>query len=137
MSINDCCTIYVIWNYSLQYVFKGIPVVYLENREEKDDSWWFTMSIKSIPSPCNVQWSIKEKNSDSFKIIDTNAEEFRGTSNSLSGPVLVIKQCEKLQTHLFQIEVQNFIGSCEKTIQGENLKFNPQQLNTYTNFIVF
>lgn len=114
----------------MKYLFKGIPVVFLEKREKKDNNWWFTMTIKSIPSPCNIQWNIKEKNSDSFKIIDANAEEFRGTSNSLPCPVLVIKQCDKLQTHSFQIEVHNFIGSCKKIIQGENLKYILLQLNT-------
>lgn len=82
------------------------------------------MTIKSIPSPCFVQWIMKEKNSDSFEILDVNAEEYRGTSNSLPRPVLVIKHCEKLQTYFFQIEVVNFIGSCKKTIQGKNSIYN-------------
>lgn len=82
------------------------------------------MTIKSIPSPCFVQWSKKKKNSDSFQKIDANAHEYRGTSNSLPRPVLVIKQCEKLQTNSFQIEVQNFIGNCKKTIQGKKLIYN-------------
>lgn len=94
----------------------------MEKCEKKeDDSWWFTLKIKSIPSPSFVQWSKKEKNSDSFHKIDANAQEYKGTSNSLPRPVLVIKQCEKLQTNSFQIEAQNFIGSCKKIIQGKNL----------------
>lgn len=67
---------------------------------------------------------MKEKNSDSFEILDVNAEEYRGTSNSLPRPVLVIKHCEKLQRYFFQIKVENFIGSCNKTIQGKNSLYN-------------
>lgn len=65
-------------------------------------------------------------NSDSFKVIDINAAEYKGTSNTLPNPVLVIKQSEQLQTHCFQIEVQNFIGSRKKTITGDTNPLNLQ-----------
>lgn len=85
----------------------------------EDGSWCFTMTIKSIPSPCFVQWRLKEANDDSFKILDVNSEDYGGTLNTLPNPVLVIRQSEQLQTHCFQIEVQNFIDNCKKILQGK------------------
>lgn len=101
----------------MKIYFEGFPDVLFENCETKEDnSRLFTVKITSIPSPCFVQWSMQETNSDSFKVIDIHAAEYKGTSDTLPNPVLVIKQSEQLQTHCFQIEVQNFIGSCKKTI---------------------
>lgn len=98
----------------------GNPDVFLEKCVRKeDDSWWFTMKIKSIPSPCFVQWTVKEKEYDSFKEIDINADDYKGTSISLPYPVLVVKKSEQLQTSCFQIEVRNYIGSCKKSIRGD------------------
>lgn len=97
----------------------GDPDIFMDKSvKEENGRWWFTVTIQSIPSPCFVQWSMRKQNSDSFKVIDINAEEYKGTSNTLPHPVLVIKQSE-LQTHCFRLEVQNFIGNCEKTIQGD------------------
>lgn len=94
----------------------------MEKCEEKEDgSRWFTVTTKSIPSPCFVQWSMTEKNSNTFKVIDVSVEDYKGTSNSLPHPVLVINHSKQLKTHCFQIEVQNFIGSCKKTIPGISL----------------
>lgn len=90
------------------------------------------MKIKSIPSPCFVQWTVKEKEYDSFKEIDINADDYKGTSISLPYPVLVVKKSEQLQTSCFQIEVRNYIGSCKKSIRGKRMSsiFN----NTYKSF---
>lgn len=76
------------------------------------------MTIKSIPEPCLVQWRKREKNGDRFQPINVNAEEFKGSSCSFPHPVLVVKQKEQLENFYFQIEIKNFIGTCEKTIQG-------------------
>lgn len=105
-----------------QYLFKGIPDVLLEKCEEKEDgSRWYKVTTKSIPSPCFVQWTMAEKNNNSFEVIDVSVEDYKGTSNSLPHPVLVINHSKQLQTHLFQIEVRNFIGSCKKIIPGISL----------------
>lgn len=76
------------------------------------------MTIKSIPEPFLVQWRKKEKKSDMFQPINVIAKEFEGSSCSFPHPVLVIKEREQLENFTFQIKIQNFIGTCEKTIQG-------------------
>lgn len=74
------------------------------------------MTIKSIPEPVLVQWRKREKNSNRFQPINVIAKEFEGSSCSFPYPVLVIRQREQLEN--FQIKIQNFLGTCEKTIQG-------------------
>lgn len=86
---------------------------------KKDGSQWFTVAIQSIPEPLLVQWSKKEKNGDTVQLINVNAEEYKGSSRSLPQPVLVVKQRELLENFNFQIEVQNFVGTCEKTMHGK------------------
>ncbi|XP_065927180.1 uncharacterized protein [Magallana gigas] len=98
----------------------NIPEVIFANFDEKDDgTQWVTVTIKSIPEPILVQWRKREKNSNRFQPINVNAEEFKGSSCSFPHPVLVIKQREQLQLEnsTFQIKIQNFIGTCKKTIQ--------------------
>lgn len=96
-----------------------IPEVIFAKVDEKEDgTQWVTLSIKSIPEPFLVQWRKKEKNSDMFQPINVNAKEFDGSSCSFPYPVLVIRQREQLKNITFQIKIQNFIGTCEKTIQG-------------------
>lgn len=87
-------------------------------KKKEDGSCWFTLTIKSIPAPTFVQWSIKEKSSIKFNQLDTNAVKFKGTSSSLPHPVLVIKHEDMQEKYCFQIEVGNFIGSRKKIIPG-------------------
>lgn len=87
--------------------------------EKKGDSYWFAVTIRAIPAPSFVQWSVKGKDNDTFEVIDINAEKYKGTSNSLPSPVLVVKEVVELETCCFQIEVQNFIGSCKRVIPGK------------------
>lgn len=97
-------------------IILGIPDVTMEEPEIKEDgTYLIKVTIKSIPEPDFVQWSIKEKNGDEFEPIDVNMENFKGTSNSLPNPVLIIRQLDELEKYCFQIEVRNFIGSCKRT----------------------
>lgn len=47
-----------------------------------------------------------------------NAEEYKGSSNSLPCPVLVIRQTEL--ENQYHLEVNNFVGSTIKEINGKN-----------------
>lgn len=78
------------------------------------------MTIKSVPVPHFVKWSIKENNSNTFEPINVNAAEYIGTSNSFPHPVLVVKHLEKLDNCIFEIEVKNRIGKVKKVISGNN-----------------
>lgn len=66
-----------------------------------------------------------DKKNNSFEVIDVGVEDYKGTSNSLPHPVLVINHSKQLQTHLFQIEVRNFIGSCKKIIPDNTNRETP------------
>lgn len=103
----------------------GVPEIILESTEKKKDgSCWFTLTIKSIPAPTFVQWSIKEKSSIKFNQLDTNAVQYKGTSSSLPHPVLVIKHEDIQEKYCFQIEVGNFIGSRKKIIPDDLIPDN-------------
>lgn len=78
--------------------------------ERKDGDLCFTMKIKSALVPHLVQWKIKENNSKTFKPLDVNAVDYKGTSHSFPNPVLVIKHKPILETCSFELEVQNRIG---------------------------
>lgn len=95
-----------------------VPDVLLANPKKNGDSHYFSVTIRAIPAPCFVQWNVKQKDDDTFQAIDVNAEKYKGTSNLLPYPVLVVKQAE-LETCCFQIIVHNFIGSCTRVIPGK------------------
>lgn len=97
--------------------FTGAPDIVLEEcKEEADGSQIFFVTITSIPKAYSIQWQVTDNNSDTFTTLDENAEEYRGTSNSIPNPVLVIKRKEQLKNNIFQIEVHNLIGSRRKKI---------------------
>lgn len=100
-----------------------IPQVCLKRSENQDGSQVFTMVIKSIPAAYLAQWKVKGKDDDIFKLVDVNAEEYKGTSNSLPCPVLVVKKKEQLQNKRFHIEVDNFVGSRTTEISGRKNPF--------------
>lgn len=94
----------------------SIPDVFMaEPKTKEDGTHMITVTIKSIPEPYFVRWSLKEKHSDAFKPIDVNTEKYKGTSNYLPHPVLIASHLDELEKYCFQIEVRNFIGSCKKT----------------------
>lgn len=78
----------------------------------------FKATIKATPLPYSVQWSKKGNDEDRFKPIDADAEEFRGTTNYLPHPKLVVKDRTLFENNCFQIEVSNFIGSTVEKISG-------------------
>lgn len=59
------------------------------------------MTIKSLPSPCHVQWSAKRKDDENFTPIDINTEEYKGTTISFPHPVLAVRQKDQLEKKLF------------------------------------
>lgn len=77
------------------------------------------MTVQSFPASICAQWKIKEKDGYAYEILDVNADEYKGSLNSLPHPVLVIKQTERLKTHCFKIDVHNFIGTCSRIISGD------------------
>lgn len=78
----------------------------------------FVVSIKSFLAVRYAQWNKKNNDDNSITPVDVNAEDYKGTSNSLPCPVLVFKQKQKELTQCFQIAVTNLIGTSYKTIQG-------------------
>nr|XP_034324490.1 uncharacterized protein LOC117689028 isoform X4 [Crassostrea gigas] len=119
----------------------GIPNAVLQKFEMKEDgSQYFAVIIKSTPVPFYVQWTMKENESDTFRPINTNLEEYKGSSNSFPNPVLVVKHNEKLESCIFQIEVRNLIGKIIQRIPGDktikSLKMDDKtvgNLNTFYN----
>lgn len=100
--------------------------------ERKNGRIWFTVTIHSIPAPDFAQWSMKEKSCDTFIPIDENVEEFKGTSNALPHPVLVVNPKTDLDNYCFQIEIRNFIGSCKKITPGKKVTRFSNKLKRYT-----
>lgn len=99
--------------------FPGVPRLSKEKVEDEiNGGQWITVTIKSIPEPCHVQWSVKRKEDDTFAPIDINAEEYEGTTVTLPHPVLFVKQKDQLENNCFRIEVTNFIGNTQLNISG-------------------
>lgn len=88
-----------------------------KTERKKDGSYWFTMTIKAIPEPTNIQWSMKENNEKAFELLNINDEEYKGSTDAFPHPVLVVKS-SKYEKYKFQIEVKNFTGNSEFMIQG-------------------
>lgn len=97
----------------------GLPLINWEKRKTTNDglSWCYTAKIESIPAPYQAQWKVKIKDASTFTPIDVNAEEYKGSSNSLPCPVLVIRQTEL--ENQYHLEVNNFVGSTIKEINGK------------------
>lgn len=77
-------------------------------------------TIHSIPAPSSVEWSLKGSSDETFTLIDSNAAEYKGTTNSLPHPVLVVKNTNQLENNSFRIEVRNFVGSSVEIFSGKN-----------------
>lgn len=104
------------------YFSKDVPDVSFTRPEKKNNgSFWVPVTVQAIPAPNFVRWSIKENTCDAFVPIDENLEEFKGTSNTLPHPVLVVQPSNDLNNYCFQIEVHNFIGSCKKILSGKKI----------------
>lgn len=97
----------------------GVPNVKLEGLENEESGiHCFRATIKATPSPYSVQWSKKGNYEDEFKPLDADAEEFKGTTNNLPHPKLVVKDRNLLENNCFQIEVSNFVGYTIEKISG-------------------
>lgn len=106
---------------NLFYAILGVPEIEFEGAEKKKDGRvFFKVTIKSIPAPFDAQWSIKENNGSMFRLIDNNAEEYKGTSNAFPHSVLVVNK-KNLEKYSFQLKVENFIGSNKKIIPGKTI----------------
>lgn len=77
-------------------------------------------TIHSIPAPSSVEWSLKGSSDETFTLIDSNAAEYKGTTNFLPHPVLVVKNTNQLENNSFRIEVRNFVGSSVEIFSGKN-----------------
>lgn len=95
-----------------------MPQICIERSKNQHDDLCFTAIIESIPAAYDACWKVKRNDDDSFTI-DVNAKEYKGTSNSLPSPVLVVKKKELLESQRFFIEVHNFVGSNSKEISGK------------------
>lgn len=99
--------------------FPGAPTVSVEKTEDAiDGGMWITVTIKSVPAPCHVQWSTKGKEEDTFNPININDEEYKETTVAFPHPVLFLRQKDQLENNCFRIEVKNFIGKTRLDISG-------------------
>lgn len=118
---------------SSEFLILDAPDISMAIHEQKNGRILFTVKTKSIPAPCFAQWSIKEKSTDTFIPIDEQVEEFKGTSNTLPHPVLVVNPTFDLENYCFQIEVRNFIGSCKKITPFKKDEAGSDDLSTNDN----
>lgn len=93
-------------------MFQGPPLVFVERNEDKENgSLLFKARIEAIPTPYHIQWSKRGTCDNSSTPVDVNAEEYKGSTNSLPHPVLVLNNRTELENNSYQITVTNFVGS--------------------------
>lgn len=96
------------------HFYQGVPTAFVKRVERiKYGRRWITVTIKSLPAPCHIQWSANTKDDNSFTPIDTNAEENKETTVSFPKSVLVVRQRE----------LMNFIGKTVQDILGKKPYF--------------
>lgn len=100
-----------------------------KNEDIENGGQRVTLTIRSLPTPWFIQWSARKKGDDSFKPIDINAKEYKGTTVSFPHPVLVLSQRDQLENYCFQIEVTNFIGKTMLEISGKKHQFTRLYIN--------
>lgn len=106
-------------------IYTDIPDIDIRENTT-NDSQVFTAVLTSFPAPIQVQWTVKDEATGDWAPIDVNSEEYRGTTDSLPQPILVVKRKERIKMHSFQITVKNFIGTKRKLIPGTLLSYNIQ-----------
>lgn len=90
----------------------------MERTERKEDgNYCFTMTIKAIPEPTEIRWSLKENKEKAFELLNIHDDDYKGTTDAFPHPVLVVK-FSKFEQYKFQIEVKNFTGNSSFIIQG-------------------
>ncbi|XP_056017075.1 uncharacterized protein LOC125674433 [Ostrea edulis] len=82
----------------------------------QNDVQIFTAIVRSIPAPSKAHWLVKPEGQNEWISININSDEYRGTTNSLPQPVLVVKSKNRIENQGFKIEVTNFIGTNTKLI---------------------
>lgn len=104
----------------IHFFFVELPKITVDRKRKNDEmgTKMFVVSIESFLAVSYAQWSKKNNDDNSFTPVDVNAEDYKGTSNSLPCPVLVFKQKQKELTQCFQIAVTNSVGTSYKMIQG-------------------
>lgn len=90
----------------------------MERKENPDCSHCFLAQIQSVPAAYHTQWMVQGKGDDTFKPVDINDEEFKGSSNAIPRPILVVKHNQLLKEKCFLIEVQNFVGKKTHFVAG-------------------
>lgn len=106
------------------HFYQGVPTAFVKRVERiKYGRRWITVTIKSLPAPCHIQWSANTKDDNSFTPIDTNAEENKETTVSFPKSVLVVRQRDQPEEKCYQIELMNFIGKTVQDILGKKPYF--------------
>lgn len=101
-------------------LLKGRPSLLLEKQEDENTGRQrFTLTIQSFPAPCHIQWSAKVNDDDIFIPVDINAKEYKGTTEYLPHPVLVVNQGNQLEKYTYKIEVESFVGSTIEVFSGK------------------
>lgn len=109
----------------------------MKRLENRDGCLVFTALIQSIPAAFHAQWKVKGNDDDTFKPVDVNAKEYKGTSNSLPHPVLIVEQKEEIQKQHFYIQVDNFVGSSKTEISSMKKSFCKIFEHAYLIFFLF
>lgn len=92
----------------------------LERRETQNDgSYLLKVTIQSDPAPCSIEWSVKKKNDNKLRTINTRDAEYKGTSISYPHPVLKVQRKELYGSSCFQIKVNNIIGIITQDFTGK------------------
>lgn len=106
------------------HLLQGVPSVFLDRIvDEKNGGRRISVKIESFPAPCQIQWKAKSKDDDTFKPIDINAKEYKGTTVSFPNPLLLVRQSDKQEKTCYTIEVTNFIGTAAQEIYGKKYLF--------------
>lgn len=113
----------------------GKPELCIEIHKNPDGRQWFTAKIKSIPEANHVQWKVKRIGHKDFSLIDVNDPAYKGTSNSLNSPVLVVQKKELLENPIFHIKVDNFIGSSQKILFGKKMSWYGSHMEIFRDLI--
>lgn len=104
-----------VWSDNSDIVF-DMPVIRIKRHENPEGSECFTAKIKSTPAAYHGQWKAKKNDNDEFSLIDVNVAEYKGTTNSLPYPLLVVTHKELLLNQRFHIKADHLIGSTIKEI---------------------
>jgi hypothetical protein len=70
---------------------------------------------------------VQNEDTGDWTPIDANSEEYRGTTDSLPQPVLVVHRKDEIKIHSYQIKVKNFIGAKTKLVPGIKRSYNQEQ----------